>query len=110
MNITIKKRLDLLKDRMEELNVLLSDPNIVSDHGNFRKLSIELSEIEPVVNQYTLCRAVNTETEQALSMLEDPDPSIRRLAQDELSRLKKIVSDEEDKLKLLLLPTDPNDG
>jgi len=110
MNITIKKRLDLLTDRMEELNVLLSDPNVISDHGNFRKLSIELSEIEPVVNQYTLCRAVSIETEQALIMLADPDPSIRRLAQDELSRLKKTVVDEEDKLKLLLLPKDPNDG
>ena len=109
MNINIKKRLDLLTDRMEELNVLLSDPNIISDHGNFRKLSIELSEIEPVVKQYTLYRAVSAETQQALSMLEDPDRSIRRLAQDELLRLKKTVVDEEDKLKLLLLPKDPND-
>ena len=110
MNIAIHKKLEILKDRTEELNVLLSDPSVISDHEIFRQLSIELSEIQPVVNQYTVYQALAGEIEQASVILEDDDPLLRRLAQEELTRLKKQLSAEEDKLTILLAPKDPNDG
>ena len=52
MNPVIQQKLERLKDRVEELNALLADPTIISAHQTFRELSIELSDIEPVVAQY----------------------------------------------------------
>lgn len=110
MNTGIQNKLEALKERVEELNALLSDPSIISDHHKFRQLSIELSEIQPVVTQYAIYKTLTEEAEQATQMLEDEDLSIRQLAQDELPQLKKKLVAEEEKLRILLAPKDPNDA
>jgi peptide chain release factor 1 len=110
MNTGIQNKLEALKERVEELNALLSDPSIISDHHTFRQFSIELSEVKPVVTQYAIYKTLTEETEQATGMLEDEDLSIRQLAQDELPRLKKKLAAEEEKLRILLAPKDPNDA
>ena len=110
MNTGIQNKLEALKERVEELNALLSDPSIISDHHTFRQFSIELSEVKPVVTQYAIYKTLTEETEQATGMLEDEDLSIRQLAQDELPRLKKKLAAEEEKLRILLVPKDPNDA
>jgi peptide chain release factor 1 len=110
MNTTIEKKLEMLKERAEELNVLLADPATISEQQAFRKLSIELSEIQPVVTQYEVYQALNNECHETETMLNDDDSSIRKLTQDELPRLKARLSEEEKRLKMLLMPKDPNDG
>ena len=52
MKDSIRFKLDNLVDRQEELNALLSQPETMSDQNHFRKLSIELSEIGPVIENY----------------------------------------------------------
>ena len=110
MNTGIQNKLEALKERVEELNALLSDPSIISDHHKFRRLSIELSEVQPVVTQYAIYKTLTEEAEEATRMLEDEDLSIRQLAQDELPQLKKKLVAEEEKLRILLAPKDPNDA
>ncbi|SVC99307.1 uncharacterized protein METZ01_LOCUS352161, partial [marine metagenome] len=110
MNPAIQQKLEKLKDRVEELNALLADPTIISAHQTFRELSIELSDIEPVVTQYAIYRTLSSDLDEAQAMLNDDDPSIRKLAQDELPFLKTKLTAEEQRLQTLLLPKDPNDG
>jgi peptide chain release factor 1 len=110
MNPAIQQKLEKLKDRVEELNALLADPTIISVHQTFRELSIELSDIEPIVTQYATCRTLFGDVDEAQAMLNDDDPSIRKLAQDELPFLKTKLTAEEQKLQTLLIPKDPNDG
>ena len=52
MNPSTKEKLLQVVDRHEEINALLSDPEIISQQDQFRKLSIELSEIEPIVESF----------------------------------------------------------
>ena len=110
MNTGIQNKLEALKERVEELNALLSDPSIISDQHKFRQLSIELSEVQPVVTQYAIYKTLTEEAEEGTRMLEDEDLSIRQLAQDELPQLKKKLVAEEEKLRILLAPKDPNDA
>jgi peptide chain release factor 1 len=109
MNPVIHQQLEKLKDRVEELNALLADPDIISAHQTFRELSIELSGIEPIAAQYEVYRVLSGEVDEAETMLQDDDLSIRKLAQDELLRLKTRLAAENQKLQNLLLPKDPND-
>ena len=97
-------------DRHEEINVLLSDPETISDQDNFRRLSIELSEIIPIVETFNLHQELDEELSETRSMLDDKDSSIRELAKDELPVLEQGMQDCSNKLQTLLLPKDPNDS
>ena len=107
---TIKQKLLQVVDRHEEINVLLSDPETISDQDNFRRLSIELSEIIPIVETFNLHQELDEELSETRSMLDDKDSSIRELAKDELPVLEQGMQDCSNKLQTLLLPKDPNDS
>ena len=97
MNAATQQKLDKLADRVKELNELLADPEVISIQKTFKQLSIELSDIAPIVTQYEKYKSCAVEVNEAKSMLTDNDPSIRRLAQDELPALKLRLSAEEKK-------------
>ena len=110
MNPSIRTKLDQLVERQEEINRLLTDPSTINDQNLFRNLSIELSEIEPVVTQYKLQQATSDELDAAKSMLEDSDNELRDLAQQEIKSLEDKLSQQELEIQRLLIPKDPNDG
>ncbi len=110
MNPSIRAKLDHLVERQDEINALLSDPAVIENQNRFRELSIELSDLSPVVSQYQRYRALSDELDETQSMLEDPDPSIRRLAQEELPAVQERLESCSDELQRLLLPSDPNDA
>jgi len=109
MNPSIKSKLDHLVERQEEINALLADPTVIGQQTQFRELSIELSEISPVVEEYEHYRALTEEITQTKAMLDDPDPSIRRMAQAELVTLERRLEAYQLQIQTLLLPKDPND-
>jgi len=109
MNLALKNKLQKLQDRVEELNQLLADPKTISKQEMFRKLSIELSEVEPIVTEYQMHQELGREINETETMLDDKDLSIRKLARDEMPRLKSRIGEIEKSLQLLLLPKDPND-
>ena len=61
MNLALKNKLQKLQDRVEELNQLLADPKTISKQEMFRKLSIELSEVEPIVTEYQMHQELGRE-------------------------------------------------
>ena len=109
MKDSIRFKLENLVDRQEELNALLSDPATQADQNNFRKLSIELSEISPVIEIYLEYKSLEDDAGAAQMMIEEEDKEMRKMAHDELTEIKqhqeKLLAD----LQKLLLPKDPND-
>lgn len=109
MNPSILSKLDHLLLRQEELNALLSDPQIIEDQNRFRDLSMELADISPVVDRYRTYQALQDELDSARAMLDDGDKEVRKLAQEEVSGLHSQIEAQENELQKLLLPKDPND-
>jgi len=102
-------RLDSISERFEELAVLLSEPDVISDQNKFRDFSKEYSELEPIVNCHTGYKAALDDIEEAKLLMKDGDADMREMAEEEL----KSAQDNRDALALelqaLLLPKDPND-
>lgn len=96
--------------RYEELMGLLQEPDVAADTGRFRRLMKEQSDLQPIVEAYRKYKASRQNIEESLQLLEEEsDEEMRELAKEELSASKKEVEELEQKLKILLLPKDPND-
>jgi len=106
---SIRLKLDNLVDRQEELNALLSQPETMSDQNHFRKLSIELSEITPVIENYLEYKSLEGDAQAAQTMAEEEDKEMRKMAHDELTEIKSRQEQLLADLQKLLLPKDPND-
>jgi len=106
---SIRFKLENLADRQEELNALLSDPATQADQNNFRKLSIELSDITPVIENYLEYKSLDEDAEAAQMMIEEDDKEMRKMAHDELTEIKQRQEELLADLQKLLLPKDPND-
>jgi len=109
MNPAIQQKLERLIDRAEELNGLLSQPEVINDQKEFRKLSQEYAEVSPVVGKYEQYKKAIANLESVNIMLKDSDADMREMAQEELPGAEQKVEDTEAELQKLLLPRDPND-
>jgi peptide chain release factor 1 len=107
---SVQNKLDGLVQRLDEVNALLSDPEIIADQKQFRNLSMELAEINPVVNEYRQYCKARDELADAEAMLDDADPTLRKMAQEETTVLQEQLESHEQALQKLLLPKDPNDN
>ncbi|MHB1143230.1 MAG: peptide chain release factor 1 [Sulfuricaulis sp.] len=110
MNPSIETRLTGLAQRFEEIERLLSDPKVIGKQDQFRKLSQEYAEINPVVKLYGDYRAASDQLESARAMLKDQDESIREMAQEEVAEAQQLIEKLESEIQTLLLPKDPNDN
>lgn len=103
-------RLDDILIRFEELLHELGDPVLASDPERFRRLMKEQAELAPLVETYTQYKKTKQSIDDNLEMLEEEhDEEMRELLKEDLSEAKKQIPELENKLKLLLLPKDPND-
>ena len=109
MNPATQDKLRQLVERHEEIHVLLSDPEIISAQARFRQLSIELAEIEPIVDAFSGYQRLDREVSETRQMLHDKDDAIRELAKQELPALEQAMNAREASLQALLLPKDRND-
>jgi peptide chain release factor 1 len=110
MNPAIEAKLDHLVQRGDELNALLSDPEVINDQKQFRALAQEHAEVTPVVETYEEYRRAQANLDSVEAMLRDNDAEMRSMAQEELPQAQERVATLEDELKRLLLPRDPNDN
>jgi peptide chain release factor 1 len=102
-------RLDQLEARYEELGLQLSDPKIVNDQENYRKVSKQHRDMEPTVEKFRDFRKLRNAVADAKALLAESDPDIRSMAEEELASLEPQLAAIEAELKVLLLPKDPND-
>jgi len=109
MKDSIKTRLQQIEARHEEIALLLSQPEIISDQNQYRDLSREYSTLEPVVSTWQQWWSNSVSMEEAKQMLTDSDPAMKSLVEEELASTTERQESLEQELNLLLLPRDPDD-
>jgi peptide chain release factor 1 len=104
-------RLQILADRYEKLNELLSDPDVVNDSTRLRTYAKEQSGLEEAYRAYEEYKIVLTQLQDAKAMQEDKlDDEMREMVKMEIEELDNRRAELEEKVRFLLLPKDPNDG
>ncbi len=103
-------KLEDLLIRFEEILNMLNEPSVIADQARFQKLLKEQGSLQPLVDTYREYKKYQQTAEESLSMLEEEsDEEMREMLKEELSDARAKVSELERKLKILLLPKDPND-
>ena len=109
----ITNMFDKLEDlliRYEELMSELGEPGTADDQARFKRLMKEQSDLAPIVEAYSEYRNCKKTVEESLEMLEaESDEDMREMLKEELAGAKSRIEELENKLKILLLPKDPND-
>ncbi|MBM7645378.1 peptide chain release factor 1 [Scopulibacillus daqui] len=104
------ERLQSLEDRYEKLNQLLSDPDVISDTKKLREYSKEQSDLEETVQTFRRYKDVEDQLKDAKEMLEEKlDNDMKEMVRLEIAELEEEKESLEEKLKVLLIPKDPND-
>jgi peptide chain release factor 1 len=107
---SIKTKLESLAERHEELAALLSSPAIIQNQEQFRAYSKEYADLTDIVGAFNQYRNVVEHIEAANELLKDSDLEMRNMANEEILLAKDEQAQLEERLKLLLLPKDPNDA
>ena len=103
-------RLEDILARYEELQAELSSPSLAGDSVRLRRLMKEQAELAPLVEAYQEYKAARQDMQDSLAILEEEnDEEMRELAKEELAGAKGRIEGLEHRLKILLLPKDPND-
>jgi len=103
------EKLNSVEDRFSELEIRLSDPDILKDRETYMRYAREHADLNKIVTVFRSYKRTAAELESSLELLEDKDPEIKAMARDEIDRLGPEKSRLEDSLKKLLTPRDPND-
>jgi peptide chain release factor 1 len=110
MNSGIRERLNRARERFEEVERLLSDPDVIADRKQFQSLSKEYGELEPIIQVLRESEANQRSASEAREMADGDDREIAALAHDELRQAEHRATELEQRLQSLLLPRDPNDS
>ncbi len=99
-----------LTDRFEEVTVLLADRDVMNDRDKFTALSKEYAELDPVIQTFKSVEKLEQALRDAEELTKDDDLELRQLAQEDITSLGEQRATQEQALKTLLLPKDPNDA
>jgi len=100
-------KLDDVEKRYEELNIRISDPDVIAKQSEWQKLMKEHSGLVDVVAKYREYKKMSSDLEEAKEMLKDPE--MKEIAEMEMLELKEKLPVVEEELRFLLIPKDPDD-
>lgn len=104
------EKLEGIENRFEELNMRLTEPDVVNDQNLYMKLMKEHSELSEIVEKFREWKGYKNALEDARAMLnEKPDPELMEMIQQEMEDASSGMERTERELKILLMPKDPND-
>ena len=104
------ERLAKLNEKYSEISASLEDPAVISDIEGYTKLLKEYKNLTPIIEEYRRYLAAVESEQEAKAILNDSSASeLHELAQEEFTEAKATIEDSVGKLKILLLPRDPND-
>ena len=99
-----------IKNRFEELNDELARPETVSDQERYKKLMKERADMEPIIAEYDNYVSLASQLNDNKELLEnESDEDFRQMLHEDIASLNEQLRESEEKLKVLLLPKDPND-
>ena len=107
MTPSLRRKLEALVERREELERLLADPGVIGDNQRFRQLSREFSQLEPVAIALANETAANADLAAAQAMRDDPE--LRELADEEITAATERLQQLDAELLAHLVPKDPRD-
>jgi len=110
VNPSLKRKLETIVERAQEVSALLADRDVIADSKRFRDLSVEYSQLNPVVNCFEALQQSQQDEQSAQELLNDPDPDLRTMASEELAGAQTRREELELELQTHLLPRDPNDN
>jgi peptide chain release factor 1 len=102
-------KLEAVEKRYSDLEGLLADPDVIGKRAEFLKLSKERADIVELVEAFREYKRVINDIEANKPLLEEKDAEMKAMAREEIARLTTEKTTLEERLKLLLLPKDPND-
>ena len=102
-------RLKLMESRYNEINELLSSPEIASDVKKLTELSKEQKSLEKVVTLFHEQQKLEASIPDLREMKKSDDAELSLMAEEELAEANKRLAELADEIKVLLLPKDPND-
>ena len=103
-------KLESIKERWTQVELKLSDPEITGDMSRFVKLNKEYSELTEIVKAYEVYKNLVANLESTKEMLQtEKDDEMREIAKEELHSLEDQIPEMEEKIKWMLIPSDPED-
>ena len=106
----ILDKLEVIKNRWEELTEQMSDPEVIADMKRFVKINKDYKELEPIVEAYKEYKLLVENIEGAKDVLKnEKDADFREMAKDELDELEPKKEELEEKIRVLMIPKDPED-
>jgi peptide chain release factor 1 len=103
-------KVKLIEDRYEELNRLMADPEVATDHVKATEYAQEQSEIQELVESFRRYRALEAEMDDTRELMDmEDDAEMQAMAEPEIERIEDEMATLYERMRLMLLPKDPND-
>jgi peptide chain release factor 1 len=103
-------KVKLIEDRYEELNRLMADPEVATDHVKMAEYAQEQSEIQELVETFRRYRALEAELDDTRKLMDmEDDADMQAMAEPEIERIEDEMTTLYERMRLMLLPKDPND-
>ena len=109
MQESILRKLEALVERHQEVEQLLSQPDIIADQDKFRELNREYSQLQVTVTSFKEYTTASDDLKEMEEMLKGDDPDMKAMAEEEIGPTQEKVAKLEHELQLLLLPHDKRD-
>lgn len=105
------EKLELLKERFDEVSILIVDPEVIADMKRYKELSKEYKDLQKIVEKYREYKLVLSNIRDSRDVIaREKDEEFREMAKMELEELLPQQERMEEEIKQLLIPKDPNDG
>jgi len=109
--VEIIDKLEVVKNRWEEISEQMNDPEVMTDMKRYVKLNKDYKDLEPLITAYKEYKSIISNIEGAREVLEtEKDADFREMAKDELDELIPEKEAIEEKIRMLLIPKDPQDS
>ena len=108
---SLLEKLDGLKSRFEEVSLLVTDPNVIADQQRYVKLTREYRDLEHILQaRKEYVEALSGRDEARELMQTESDPEMKEMAREQLQDCEARIPEIEEKIKVLLIPKDPEDA
>ena len=109
MKKSLEQKLEQMLERFQEIARLLSEASVIADHNQFKALSKEYAQLDPVASCYERYLSACENLGSLQEMLDGDDAEMAQMAEDEMASAKESVEKLDDELQWHLIPKDPDD-
>jgi peptide chain release factor 1 len=110
MKTSLESKLQTMLERYQEVGRLLSEASVIADQNQFRNLSKEYAQLEPVASCYSRYLDAQENLKSLQELISGDDPELASMAADELDAAKSTVNTLDEELQFHLIPKDPDDS